>query len=191
MQENVYAVPASVVLDVEDTPVADSGFYVVSPRKFVLLFFASLGIYQIFWFYLNWRRQKMAAGLKVQPAVRGLFALFFAHKLFRRIDNQLKARGVAHQWSPVRAATIYVVLTIFSAMSDRILEHSLGQRASGTLSIVTLCAVLLPLLDAQRAINAASKDPDGIGNSRFSTANIVLLVAGACFWLLILASLIV
>ena len=38
---------------------------------------------------------------------------------------------------------------------------------------------------AQVAANVASDDPDGRGNSRFTVGNILWLIPGAFFWLLI------
>ena len=40
----------------------NADFYVVSLRKFYLLYIATLGGYVVYWFYRNWKLQKVATG---------------------------------------------------------------------------------------------------------------------------------
>lgn len=46
----------------DDADIVNAGitpmFYVVSTRKFAILFLATLGLYWIYWFYKNWDRYK-------------------------------------------------------------------------------------------------------------------------------------
>ncbi|MCL2656718.1 MAG: hypothetical protein FWD62_04735 [Betaproteobacteria bacterium] len=189
MPNNIYAAPNSIVEDREEDA-AGTAFYVVSQRKFILLFIASLGLYQIYWFYMNWRRQKITAGLAIQPALRGIFAIFFTHALFKRIDAQLETRGLSLRWSPNAIASAYVVLSLASAMQDRFAAEGVSPPLSFGISLLFLGAIMLILLPVQRTINTVCSDPEGKSNNSLGYANIVWLILGGVFWLLILLGLI-
>lgn len=182
---NVYAPPQANLQAQEDADTQAVMFYVVSRRKFLLLFLATMGMYAIYWTYRNWRAYKAASGENLWPGVRGVFLVFFTHSLFRHVDEALQRRGLDIQWSPGGDATLIVVITILSNFLDR-----LGSRMPDTplLDIVSLL-ILVPLawlyMRAQRAINAACGDPEGSGNANYSVANWIFLVVGGIFWIFV------
>ena len=55
-------------------------FYVVSARKFWLLFLLTGGIYCVAWFYKNWAHFKRATkDDDIWPGPRAVFHIFFVH----------------------------------------------------------------------------------------------------------------
>ncbi|MEJ2693955.1 MAG: hypothetical protein P8166_13140 [Candidatus Thiodiazotropha sp.] len=93
MDSNPYSPP---VAELEQDLEQASCFYVVSPRKFTLLYFSTFGLYMFYWFYANWNEYRRATGHKVWPVPRALFnilftllaLLFFALKYFTLITPQ-------------------------------------------------------------------------------------------------------
>lgn len=182
---NVYAPPQANLQAQEDADTQELMFYVVSRRKFLLLFLATVGMYPIYWTYRNWRAYKLASGESLWPAVRGVFLVFFTHALFRHIDEALRRRGLDIQWSPGRDATLIVVITILSNFLDRLGSRMPDAPLLDIVSLLLLAPLACLYLRAQTAVNAACGDPDGSGNSSYSVANWFFLIGGGVFWVFI------
>ena len=102
MTDSVYAPPKADLSKVQsdaDTP----AFYVVSTLKMMVLFIATLGAYQLYWHYKNWRNHQqkdLAEGgtdADIWPWLRMIFAVFFVHSLFREVKAVADELGLAHQ----------------------------------------------------------------------------------------------
>jgi hypothetical protein len=187
MDTNPYAPPSS---DVEVPVASKAVYYVVSIRKFTLLFFATLGAYVIYWFYRNWRAYREFSGEKIWPVARGIFSIFFAHSLFEKVNARLAERNIAFKWSPRSFATWYVVVAVLSNVLDRASSKGLGSPVTDVLGILVLPAMYYTLLVPQRAVNAAEGDPLGQGNANLSGANIAWIVLGALMWIAVAVGLV-
>ncbi|SFL10779.1 hypothetical protein [Lysobacter sp. cf310] len=188
MEDNLYAPPASEVFDTGPA-VAARSFYVVSPLKFGLLFFGTLGLYQLYWFYMQWARYRRQTGETVWPVMRAIFSIFFTHALAGHFDAALRDRGLRRDWSPATAATIYVISKLASGVLDRLAGREIGSPYTDMLSLVLLVPLGVSLLSLQRAANHASGDPQGESNRHFTWANYLWLLAGALLWLMVLIGL--
>lgn len=189
MEDNVYAPPATDVV-VPAPSGQGNEFYVVAPLKFCLLFFLTLGFYQLYWFYMHWARyRRRHPGQTVWPVARAIFAVFFTHALARRIDAAARARGERHQWAPAATATIYVVAQLASSLAGRLASREAGSPFTDLVSLILLLPVGLSLLRLQRAANLACGDADGAGNRRLTAANYAWMIFGALLWLATLAGL--
>lgn len=164
-------------------------FYVVSPKKFLLLFIMTLGVYEVFWFYQNWQNFKLYTKQNMWPIARGIFSILFAHKLFDAVNKTLITKNSTHQWSPSTLATVFVVFSIIARVIDRqtpeegvnaILGFVLGTAASGV-----VCWVLY---QAQLAVNIACDDPDGQSNRELTSWNWIWILLGGLAWAAILIS---
>lgn len=185
MDDNLYAPPASEVFDTGPV-VAAPAFYVVSPLKFCLLLFGTLGLYQLYWFYMQWARYRRQTKETVWPIARAIFPIFFVHSLSRQFDAAIRARDQRHDGSPGAAATVYAIAWLVSGVLDRLASREIGSPYTDVLSVVLLVPLGLSLLSLQRAANRASGDPQGDSNRHFTWANYLWLVAGALIWLLLL-----
>lgn len=183
MEHDVYAPPRSNLANVSTEVDANAAeFYIVAVPKFVILFIMTLGIYSVYWFYKNWSRFKLTHKVSMWPVMRGLFSIFFAHSLFRRVNESLENKSLDYSWAPAGLATLYVVCSIASNISDRMAMRGVGSPATDILGFVLLAGVGLALYKAQFAINLACEDPRGESNSAITFANVVWILIGAALW---------
>lgn len=181
MNDNPYETPESdlgVTTNENNTQ-----FYVVSIKKFTILFFITLGLYSIYWFYKNWKEHKVYSGKNIWPVPRAIFAIFFTHSLFSEVQSALKSKNKIFEWSPGNLATAYVALAIVSQILERMSMKEIGSPISDLLSILVLPLMYMPLVKAQKAINFSQDDPNGIANKSFTGANYVWIILGVLFWL--------
>ncbi len=104
MQENVYAVPESILNDSQVVPVRQM-FYVVSKTKFLVLFFCTFGMYSLYWHFKNWKQYKDYHKDRIIPALRAIFSIFFTHSLFSEVDGVLKRSEKKFDWDPTSCAS--------------------------------------------------------------------------------------
>ena len=187
MSENLYAPPAAPVVAPERAVAAGTEYFVVGTTKLVLLYFATLGMYPLFWFYMHWARYKRFRRQDMWPAARALFAIFFTHQLTGEIDDRLRRDGKRHAWSPGGNATAFVVLSIISTVASRIPEGI--SRTADLLPILLLALLAWCLVHIQRAANLARGLAQGGPNRGLTWVKWIWLVLGGIFWLLILAGL--
>ena len=179
---NPYAAPEH--LGSAEVAGTSSRFYVVAPRKFLILFIGTLGLYLLYWMYAHWACFRRATKGSEWPVARAIFGVFFVHSLFAEIDLSLRRTGSSLRWSPGSSATWAVVLMIVNTVSDRMAARSVGSPVTDLLGLAMVFVLPFPLLEAQRAANAACGDPEGAGNSEMTAANIAWLVLGVVLWAL-------
>jgi hypothetical protein len=141
-------------------------YFAVSLPKLVVLSILTFGLYEIYWFYQNWKRVR-ARDEDVSPVLRTLFSGLFCFSLFRRIADSVDREGVPRTFHPTAMGAAFLGLTLCSRLPD-------------PLWLITLAGVA-PLLPVQAAVNAlnARLAPGADPNARFTPANIVLVVVGA------------
>lgn len=190
MTDSVYAPPKADLTKVQNDDTTQA-FYVISPTKMMVLFIATLGAYQLYWHYKNWRNHQqlsLAHGspdADIWPWARMIFSVFFVHSLFREV----KALGDAHQretdFDVGTQATIMVVLMIVSTILGRIPETSSYSLMAQFLSLILLVPTMFVYRNAQRFINTSCGDPEGASNANFTTANYIWIVLGAILWMFV------
>ncbi len=189
-QDDVYAAPRAALVAAPTERPRLPPFYVVSVTKLVLLSFATLGLYSLYWFWRHWKLHKLDRKLDIWPVPRALFSIFFAHGLNREIDQRLQRSGSPHAWSPGAWATLFVVSAISGRIISRLPDSVLPFGPGFGLIVLSLAGGTLAMVHAQRAANPASGDPAGAANARLTLANWLWLVPGGLFWLMSLASLV-
>lgn len=179
MDENVYQTPqAELVEENIDAP----EFYAVSLNKFLILFFATFSLYQIYWFYKNWSFYSKSSGESMWPIMRGLFSIFFAHSLFSLVDEKLKQVNSNYTWPASMLATIYVIFTIVGNVSDRLSAKDIGSPITDFIGLLVLPIVGWSLYKAQKAVNLSLGDPEGKTNNFLSPLNYVWIILGVVLW---------
>jgi hypothetical protein len=179
LSTNPYAPPRAEVADIAPAQSHHvTPFFAVSKKKLVIMSIATSTIYQLVWFYLNWR-QVQRSGAMVAPFVRTLFSPIFCYALFDRVrwyrkdlpSSRLPAGFLALGW---------IVITLLSGFLDRF--DTLGSRgAAVTMLIVALLVghssvlFLLPVQGAIEAINSAEV-PEHDSNDRFTVWNWIWIV---------------
>ena len=140
-------------------------FFPVSLWKLALMSVCTLGLYQVYWFYGNWRLVKLRERRRLSAPWRSVFGVLFAYPLFRRISRAAgNHRGLV--CLAVLAFLVWVGL-------------SLAAYAPLPWAVVSLASVV-PLLPMQAVANIVNirATPDHISNSRIQGWNIVALVLG-------------
>jgi hypothetical protein len=179
-----YAAPAAAL--VEPGLAERPHFYVVSAAKFWTLSLVTGGMYGIYWMYRQWTQVRLTGKGSEWPVMRSIFQVFYVHALVREIDQRLRRTGVRLDWNPEPLASSAVVAMLVGGVLSRMSASGFGVPVTNVLSLVLVVVIVLLKSRIQRAANAACGDPDGSGNARFTGANIVWIVLGACFWLLAL-----
>lgn len=186
MEPNLYQAPASEIITPE-SETSGLALYVVAPWKFNLLFWSTLGLYELYWNFQNWQNQKDTRQEKVRPVWRALFSVFFFASLLKTINRESEGKAKA---LPVGTmATLYILSYLISTVADR---AAASMETFGTLDLISLA--LLPvtwgvLFKAQKAINLSQGDEHGQLNNRLTLANGIWILLGAALWGLILLGL--
>ncbi len=191
MTDSVYAPPKADLTKVHSDDTTEA-FYVVSTMKMMVLFIATLGGYQLYWHYKNWRRHQQMSLAQggpdgdIWPWARMIFSVFFVHSLFREV----KAVGDAHEretdFDVGTQATILVILMLVSTALSRVPEDSSLAMKAHFLSLILLVPTMFVYRNAQRFINTSCGDPEGASNANFTTANYIWIVLGAILWMFVI-----
>ena len=182
MSENPYQTPSSDLST--DSSSSIEKFYVVSIKKFTILFFSTVGIYTVYWFYKNWQQYRMRTDEDIWPVPRGIFSIFFAHSLFNNIQEDLVKNSQNFNWNPGLLATGYVVFSIISNVADRLAGKDIGSPWSDMISFLMLPVIYIILVQAQKAINISQNDRDGVSNDKLTFANYFWVLTGLSLWAL-------
>ncbi|HKE88283.1 MAG TPA: hypothetical protein VKB50_31215 [Vicinamibacterales bacterium] len=55
--------------------------------KLIIMCFCTFTLYEIYWFYKNWKRIAERERITISPQARGLFAVFYCYQCFARIRD--------------------------------------------------------------------------------------------------------
>lgn len=186
-EPNPYAAPDARVEDIAVDAAATHRFYVVAPRKYLVLSIVTMNWYGVYWFYRNWKQLNLKHK-DYWPIPRAIFAVFFTHALFAEVEDQLRRVRRRVEWSPSSLATLCVVATIAERIADRLAGRiEFGVRDTLLLIAGSFAAMSVNIWTryrAQLAINVADGDPAGTSNASITGANIVWIVLGSFLWLL-------
>lgn len=185
MTDNPYQTPQGELIP-QTSPSETAGLYIISKKKLLILFTATLGFYLTYWFYRNWRLHKQATGENIWPVPRALFSVFFVHSLFRTANHKRDSGPTGLQkWKHGQHATITVLLLLSGNIADRLSSRSIGTPITSYLSLLLLIPIATCIAAAQDKINEACGDPRGESNSRFTGANYVWIFIGVLIWILV------
>ncbi len=171
--------------DENETP-----FFPVSEGKLITLYILSFGLYGIYWFQQNWKRQQPMMDKKIYPVWRAIFSIFFTHSLFKRIDQQAVHLPQQHKFNANVLATFFVAAIVVSHVIDRLsINTDINQSITNTTLIITSLVIFLfsayPLAKVQATVNRINNDMLGYLNHKYSMWNYVLIVLGIVSWLML------
>ncbi len=171
--------------DENETP-----FFPVSEGKLITLYILSFGLYGIYWFQQNWKRQQPMMDKKIYPVWRAIFSIFFTHSLFKRIDQQAVHLPQQHKFNANALATFFVAAIVVSNVIDRLsINTDMAQSITNTILIITSVVLFLfsayPLAKVQATINRINNDMLGYLNHKYSVWNYVLIILGTVSWLML------
>jgi tetratricopeptide (TPR) repeat protein len=138
----------------------------VSKFKLIILSLCSFGIYELYWFYKNWKAEKDHTGENISPFAQALFAPLTAYSFFGKVNEEAKKIGIPFQSTPSVLALIFILFNILWRLPDPYWMISF-------LGFIPL----LPVVDCISKINAHI-NPRVIKNDNFSRSNWILIVCG-------------
>ena len=165
---------------------AYADLYVVSLTKFLILFVITIGGYAMYWSYRNWVFYRDARGAEVTPFMRGIFWPFFIMPLFERINAGLQTTGEVCRWYPTLRGVSLIGVTVLSFIAPFFLDAPADTRLAFAIDVTTLAVTTYCFIGAQRAINRLAGDPEGTSNRKFTTANVVWIMLGGVYWVVVL-----
>ncbi|MCK5179252.1 MAG: hypothetical protein KAR32_06945 [Candidatus Omnitrophica bacterium] len=87
----------------------------VSTQKMVVMSLLTFGVYDVYWFYRNWRAIKVQEDKKISPFWRAVFCVIFCYTLFKRIINSAVEKGYKGVHSPGELALLYIAFVIVAS----------------------------------------------------------------------------
>ncbi len=75
--------------------------FITNPSKLAILSVATLGVYDIYWLYKQWRHVKLRDSVEIKPFWRAIFYPFFTYALLKKLQHPKAGMY----------ATSYIVLT--------------------------------------------------------------------------------
>ena len=176
MSLNPYAPPTAVVADLAppDDLTTEPVFFAVSVPKLLIMSICTFSVYEIYWFYRQWKQIAERDREAIWPLARGLFTVIFCYPCFAKIrDYGADTRTGA----PLAAAPLaigWVGTTLMWRLPDPYWWISM-------LAVV----FLIPVQIEVNRLNAAAT-PLHDRNTRFSAWNWVAVVGGGLLFLLAL-----
>jgi len=162
-------------------------FFSVSIQKLVIMSIFTLGYYEIYWLYQNFKINKEKTGDTSWPIARAFFYIFFTHSLFKSISATAIEKEITTDFQSSQQASDYIWINIFARFlgkySDKLIVYwpNLVFITFLLPTIIHFCG-LFPLCKAQTLINTINNDSTGTFNSKFSTSNIIFILIGSLIW---------
>lgn len=153
-------------------------FYPISPLKFVFMCVATIGIFQAYWMYRNWRAIRLQTGTPMMPIARGIFLVFWLYKFHQALKREHEANG---NNPTLFNSAIAAILTI-SYFCVSVFQWATDNDALAMLSIFVMAFLLLPFVIAVNQFNH-SDDTALQYNSKWHTRH----VFNGILWLPVLA----
>ena len=159
------------------TDVERPRYFAVSASKFVVMSLASFGIYGFYWLYENWALERAHTGEDLSPLWRTFFSVIWIYSLLKRMRETATAAQVPSHWTAAFTTAAYLLITCALFLPDPYQVLSL--------------LVVVPLVPVQRTVNRlnAAVAPAALRNDTYTGRNLVLIVVGVIFYLLVIIGL--
>jgi hypothetical protein len=182
---NPYAAPAAPL----ENAALITPFYVVSAKKFWLLFVSTFGFYVVAWMYLHWDLIRKRTNEPMLPAARAFFDIFFYHALLQRFQQAAFKKSGQSSAKLAEVATAIVVVSIAIRALNAYSNQGSAPDFVAFIPIGLLLVQAWLMHFAQRVANYAAGDAGGDSNSTLTPTNVFWMVLGAIWWFLVLLGL--
>ncbi|RKG33917.1 hypothetical protein D7V21_08425 [Acinetobacter guerrae] len=150
----------------------------MSLKKFIFLSIITFSMYDIWWMFKAWRFFQQKDRVKIMPALRAVFAIFFLYPLLKKIQNFASEEGETPNYSPVLLFLGYIIFSMLYKLPDPFWFISLSS--------------IIFLIQPFQALNAAKRNAaqvEVIEQKNFNKPQIVLIIIFSIVWALILLGL--
>jgi hypothetical protein len=171
--ENPYAPPKAAVAAIEPAVTQEAPFFAVSLLKLAVMSMATLGFYELFWFYRNWVLIKRRERSDILPFWRAFFTLFFCYQCFHKIQDHAIERKLVTFHAVGWLAAAWIILSLTWRLPEPYFWLGLLR--------------VIPLMPVQALANRIrrAETPEAPGNSRFTIWNLSYLGVVAVFLILV------
>jgi hypothetical protein len=163
----------------DDGHAADGFYYPVAPVKFLLLGFATLGVYPLFWMWKCWRWIQIHEKAQMLPYWRGLFGAVWLYPLLRDVGRR-EPLPLILRIAGIGAAGLIVVWLL----ADFVAAVMGTNLALVTLAFAASTVFFLPALIAVNRVNGARPGIER-ANSHMAPLTSVALLLGLSCWIAI------
>lgn len=133
--------------------------------RFILLSLITFGIYELVWFYRNWKLLQKEENLKISPFWRVFFASLFAGSIAGHLQKFLNKKHIETDYSATGIGIFYFILAILWRFPD---PYSL-------ISSFTF----IPMLPLVKAMNRYwQKELQNAQPKKFTWWQIILIILG-------------
>ena len=155
-------------MTIQDQPV----FFPVGLWKLAIMSVCTFGIYEVYWFYKNWKLLRDRDGMKVSPFWRTAFFPIWSFALFRIIHDRASNSRVPTSFSPNGMGVAVIFLNAIARSPDPFWLLSL-------LSFV-------PLLKVQSTVRQINRvhAPHADANEDLTGKNLLVLILGGLMLIL-------
>jgi Prokaryotic RING finger family 1/GYF domain 2 len=162
-------------------------FFYIPIARLVAMSLLTLGLYEIYWMYRNWKFVKQHDNRQIQPFWRAIFGIFFIKSLLSEIKDDKTATSLLRaQFSPGGLAAGWIILTLIGTASSRSPDP-----AARLFGIAISSPAFLFLIPVQRYVNALNERlPQRPEYCGWSAGQIILLLVGGLLVLFNLLTLI-
>ena len=164
-QENVntHSATAAVIPSASpSTPI----YLPVSLTKFVVMHFCTVGMYQLYWFYENWKLILEREQSDASPFWKTFFMFIYCYTFFEKVRISAASLKVSHSISVQVLATGWILVSTLWLLPD----------PYGLIALLSI-VFLIPVQQAANRVNELLV-PEHDRNERFTALNMVAVVIG-------------
>lgn len=166
--------------------VKDIEFFSISIFKLVSLSFLTLGLFNIYWFYRNWKAVEKFEHKKMYPFWMSIFAIFTCNALLKKVLFYATENGYKKSYNTIFLSTIFIVFTILGNAWGRMDPLKLEEEF---LMLIITSFSVLPLIFAQKAINYSNKSLGKLQrNWKFYTGEAIVSIIGFSLFIFLIYS---
>lgn len=151
--------------------------YVISIPKMALLYFGTLGLYEVYWFFKQWQAIKYKNGKNYNVIIRTLLPYIFCFPLFIEIANL--NQGNIKRKEPIFLAILYVIASLIgfiaNASPSDFSLNPIGSLFLFALYLLSLIISFMILARIQKIANIAANDIKASQNSKMSLKEWLLI----------------
>jgi|CXWL01.1.fsa_nt_gi hypothetical protein len=175
---NPYAPPGTLVEDPDPTLIGEPAYFPVGIGKLVVMSVLTFGMYEVYWFYRNWKAVQHSHKVHLRPFWRALFYPLTSYFLFQRIAAESARLGIGESLQISALAMGVFVISSLVRLPD---------------PYWLLCLLsFLPLIPVQLVVNEINQRvaADVDQNRSFGVANFIGMIIGALLLVAVIAGMI-
>lgn len=165
--------PSTPTVEVPSPGDANPIYFPVSLTKLVVMHFCTVGMYQLFWFYENWKLILERERSEASPFWKTFFIFIYSFTLFEKIRSSAVSLKIPHSISVHILAAGWIVLSTLWILPD----------PYGLVALLSI-VFLIPVQQAANRVNELLV-PGHDRNERFTALNIVAVVIGGLLLILV------